>query len=72
MKFIACELAIKINGKAFFVDGANIDEFRDAHAENELCVVTAEAHVIGKIEGERFTVHSFELAADGQLIRLVY
>ena len=61
----ACELAVKINGKGYFVDGATLDEFGDAHAEDGMCMVVKEAHVRGKIEGDRFTAHSFELVADG-------
>lgn len=57
----ACELAVKINGKAYFVDGATIDEFGDAHAEEGLCNAVSEAHVTGKIEGDRFTAHTFEI-----------
>lgn len=60
----ACELAVKINGKGYFVDGATLDEFGDAHAADGLCNKTAKAHVRGEIEGDRFTAHSFELVSD--------
>ena len=60
----ACELAVKINGKAYFVDGATLDEFGDAHAEHGLCNAVSEAHVRGKIEGERFVAQTFELITE--------
>ena len=30
----SCDLAVRINGKSYFVDGTNIDEHGDAHAKD--------------------------------------
>jgi hypothetical protein len=49
-----CELAIRIKGKAYFVDGANIDSFGDAHAKNGFCKAISKAEVQGEIVAGRF------------------
>ncbi len=49
-----CELAVRIKGKAYFVDGANIDSFGDAHAKNGFCKAISKAEVQGEIVGDRF------------------
>lgn len=56
-----CELAVRINGKAYFVDGPDIDDYGDAHAEDGFCNIIRKAKVKGKIEGDRFIAESFEL-----------
>lgn len=54
MKGKGCSLAIKIDGKTYFVDGATIDEFGNAHSKNGFCKAVRKAEVQGKIEGDRF------------------
>lgn len=50
-----CDLAIKIDGKAYFVDGAHIDDFGDAHDKKiGFCNVVRKVSVTGKLENERF------------------
>jgi len=49
-----CELAVRIKGKAYFVDGAGIDSFGDAHAKNGFCKAISKAEVQGEIVGGRF------------------
>lgn len=57
-----CDLAIRINGKAYFVDGAHIDDFGDAHDENTgFCEVIRKATVVGAIENGRFKTTSITL-----------
>ncbi|MBL4605698.1 MAG: hypothetical protein JKY02_08590 [Flavobacteriaceae bacterium] len=57
-----CDLAIRIDNNAYFVDGAHIDDFGDAHNENTgFCEVIRKAEVIGKIEGDRFKATSVKL-----------
>ncbi len=57
----SCDLAIKINGKAYFVDGTKIDEHGDAHAKDGFCKVVKKAEVKGEIIGERFLASYFKL-----------
>ncbi len=61
LKGSTCELAVRINGIAYFVDGAHIDDYGDAHAEDGLCQMIHEADVKGKIVDGRFIAESFEL-----------
>lgn len=57
----SCDLAIRIDGKAYFVDGAHIDSFGDAHAKDGFCQAIRKAEVQGVIEGDRFKVTYFKL-----------
>lgn len=49
-----CELAIRIDDKAYYVDGANIDSFGDAHADDGFCNAIRKAEVQGEIVDNRF------------------
>jgi len=57
-----CDLAVKIDGKPYFVDGFGIDDFGDAHAEGTgFCEVTRTAKVSGEIVDGRFKAKSIKL-----------
>jgi hypothetical protein len=57
----SCDLAVRIDGKSYFVDGTTIDEHGDAHAKDGFCNKIRKASVIGKIENNRFKVTSYKL-----------
>ncbi|AYN06393.1 MULTISPECIES: DUF6370 family protein [unclassified Flavobacterium] len=61
MKGNSCDLAIRIDGKPYFVDGTKIDEHGDAHAKDGFCNAIRKAAVTGKIENNRYKVTSFTL-----------
>jgi len=57
-----CDLALRIDGEAYFVDGANIDDFGDAHdLETGFCEVIRKAEVEGELIENRFKVSSVNL-----------
>ena len=56
-----CDLAIRIDGKSYFVDGTNIHEHGDAHADDGFCEVIRRATVNGKIVDGQFKSESFTL-----------
>lgn len=56
-----CTLAIRINGKTYFVEKANIDEFGDAHANEGFCNAIRKAKVQGEIIDNKFIASYFEL-----------
>ncbi len=56
-----CDLAIRMEGKSYFVDGTTIDEHGDAHAKDGFCEAIRKAEVVGEIVGDRFKVSSFKL-----------
>jgi len=56
-----CTLAVRINGKSYFVDKAKIDDFGDAHAKEGFCNAIRKAKVQGEIVGDKFVVSYFEL-----------
>ena len=60
----SCDLAIRINGKAYFVDGSNIDSHGDAHAEDGFCNSIRKAEVQGQIVDKRFKATYFHLIPD--------
>ena len=60
-----CDLAVKIDGKAYFIDGAHIDDFGDAHDINSgFCNVIRKANVKGIIEKDRFKTSYLKLIDD--------
>ncbi|MEE9408810.1 MAG: DUF6370 family protein [Polaribacter sp.] len=57
-----CDLAIRIDDKAYFIDGANIDDFGDAHDKTTgFCNVIRKADVVGTIENGRFKATSIKI-----------
>ena len=56
-----CDLAVRIDGNTYFVDGTNINEHGDAHAEDGFCEAIRSANVKGKIVDGRFKSESFNL-----------
>ena len=57
----SCDLAVRINGKSYFVDGTKIDDHGDAHAKEGFCNAVSKAEVQGEIVGDRFVVTYFKL-----------
>lgn len=56
-----CDLAVRINGKAYFVDGTDIDSHGDAHAKDGFCKAVRKAEVQGEIVNNRYKVTYFKL-----------
>lgn len=56
-----CDLAVRIDGKSYFVDGTSIDQHGDAHAHDGFCNTIRKAEVSGEIVENRFKVTSFIL-----------
>jgi uncharacterized protein involved in copper resistance len=56
-----CELAVKIDGKPYLVEGSAMFDHGDAHAEGGMCKSARMAVVEGKIEGDKFKATKFEL-----------
>nr|WP_321227244.1 DUF6370 family protein [uncultured Psychroserpens sp.] len=57
-----CDLAVRIDDKAYFVDGADIDDFGDAHDKDSgFCEVIRTAEVSGEIIDDRFKVNTITL-----------
>ena len=61
MKGEDCDLAIRVNGHSYFVDGVNPDSLGDAHAADGICEAIRPARVTGTIRNGRFAATSFEL-----------
>jgi hypothetical protein len=60
-----CDLAVRIDNKAYFVDGFDIDAFGDAHDEHTgFCEVVRKAEVTGIVENGRFKASSVRLVDD--------
>lgn len=56
-----CNLAIRIGGIGYFVDGRDIDDFGDAHADDGFCNAISKAKVTGEIKDKRFKEKSIQL-----------
>jgi hypothetical protein len=57
----SCDLAVRIDGKSYFVEGTNIDSHGDAHADDGFCASIRKAEVIGEIKDNKFVVTHFKL-----------
>ncbi len=61
LKGTSCDLAVRIKGKAYFIDGADIDSFGDAHGKMGFCNAIRKAEVQGEIVNNRFKVSYIKL-----------
>ena len=61
LKGKSCDLAVKINGKAYFVDGTNINDHGDAHEDDGFCNAVRKAEVQGTLVKNRYKVTYFKL-----------
>jgi hypothetical protein len=57
-----CDLAFKIDGTAYFVEGFKIDDFGDAHDEHTgFCNVIRKADIVGELVDDKFIASSIKL-----------
>ena len=56
-----CSLAVRIDKKAYFVEGSSLDDHGDAHGKDGFCSVVRKAKVEGEVKGDKFVATSFEL-----------
>ncbi len=61
----SCDLAVRIDGQAYFVDGTGIDDHGDAHGDDGFCNSVRQARVTGEVVDGRFVASEFELLAVG-------
>jgi hypothetical protein len=66
LKAKGCNLAVRIEGKAYFVDGTAIDDHGDAHADNGFCNAIRKAEVQGTIVNNRFKATYFKLLPEAK------
>ncbi|QIL75452.1 DUF6370 family protein [Hymenobacter sp. HDW8] len=60
----SCDLAVRIDGKAYFVDGSDIDSHGDAHAKDGFCSAIRKAEVQGEVVDNRFKASYFKLLSE--------
>lgn len=60
----SCDLAVRIDGKSYFVDGTDIDSHGDAHAKDGFCNAVRKAKVQGEVVNNRFKATYFQLVAE--------
>lgn len=56
-----CDLAVRMNKVAYFIDGTNIDSHGDAHAKDGFCNSIRKAALQGRVVNNRFKVTYFKL-----------
>jgi hypothetical protein len=61
LKQKGCDLAVRIDGKAYFVDGTSIDDHGDAHGKEGFCESVRKVELQGEIINNRFRVSYFKL-----------
>ena len=57
----SCDLAVRVEGRAYFVAGTGIDGHGDAHAQDGFCNAIRQARVLGAVTDGRFNVRYFHL-----------
>ena len=63
-----CDLAVRIDGKPYFVDGTSIDQHGDAHAHDGFCNSIRKAEVSGEVVNNRFKASSFVLIEEKKTV----
>lgn len=61
LKGEGCKLAVRIDGKAYFVKGTDIDSHGDAHAKDGFCEAIRKAEVQGEVVNNEFVLTYFKL-----------
>lgn len=61
-----CDLAVKIDGHSYFVEGTKIDQHGDAHAHDGFCNAVKKAKVSGEIKDDKFVATDFALVEEKQ------
>lgn len=61
-----CDLAVKIDGHSYFVEGTKIDQHGDAHAHDGFCNAVRKAKVSGEIKDDKFVATDFALVEEKQ------
>ncbi len=61
-----CDLAVRMGGKSYFVEGTHIDDHGDAHSEEGFCNAVRKAEVTGTIKADKFVATSFKLLPKGK------
>ena len=56
-----CDLAVRIDGKSYFVEGTDIHKHGDAHAADGFCSTVRKAEVVGEVKDDKFVASSFKL-----------
>lgn len=56
-----CDLAVRIDGKPYFVEGTDIHKHGDAHAADGFCSTIRKAEVTGEVKNDKFVATSFKL-----------
>ena len=57
----SCDLAVRFDGKSYFVDGTTVDSHGDAHAKDGFCQKIRKAEVQGQVVNDRFVATYFRL-----------
>lgn len=61
-----CSMAIRLDGKTYFVDGVSMDDYGDAHAHDGMCNAIRKAEVEGELADSRYKATSIKLLPDAK------
>ena len=64
LKGKSCDLAVRMNGKSYFVEGTTIDEHGDSHDKDGFCNAVSKAEVQGKVVGNKFVATYFKVVKE--------
>ena len=63
-----CDLAVRFQGKAYFVAGTGIDAHGDAHARDGFCNAVRQVRVRGAVVDNKFRVSYFQLVPEARAV----
>lgn len=61
-----CDLAVRMDGKSYFVEGTKLDDHGDAHAADGFCSAIRKAEVSGEIVNGKYVATTFKLLPQEQ------
>ncbi len=67
MQGSGCDLAVRIDGNCYYVDGTSIDDHGDAHGDEGFCNCIRNASVTGEIRDGRFMATGFSVLPNQDL-----
>ena len=60
-----CELAIQLdNNNKYYVNGAEIDDYGDAHSDEGFCNAILDVTIQGEINNDKFNLSFFQLSTE--------
>ena len=61
-----CDLAVRMDGKAYYVEGSSMSDHGNPHAHDGMCLKVRSAEVSGEVKDGKFVATSFKLLPEAK------